>query len=658
MLRRYLLGASSSGQAVKSYARRATVQLPYFLSSRSAYSTTSQSNVSQSSAVTTAKSPSSGNLLPKLVIGTVVFGAAVGAAYQTGYIGKPQVKHQQPSLKANKLDAVQTPKVGEQSQDQAIVPSKESKEESTILGHAEKNDENHPIEDTDAKSEDASEVIPLKEELSPAAEELTAVREESVPTKVEEMSPVKENDLPSFSQNLSQSDEQTTDLRTSSVNTVMPMKDSMEQNKMTDVEQNEVADTPISPQETTTKEVQPQDATLEVLKDLLDHEAKAQSSLSDTYSLQRDEERTDISVFRENTDISVPLSEEKEKVSVFTTEESGVTGEPESQKMVFELIEAIHAAEGRQAESDFRTFNEEKRKLKEKYEKELRDARARELMYAEEAAILEKELNKERVKAAATAKLLQEKAEEKLQMELRHKEEEAEVQLEKFHELHKAELNAAIAKEKLSHMEKMIEANLHIKALCMAFYAISEETDQSYSVHKLALGALALEDALSKGLPIREEIEVIHSSLVGPERDLLVDLVLTTLPEETLKSGTDTLLQLSEKFDALKGTLRHFSLIPPGGGGMLAHAVAHVASSIKMRECNQSGDGIESVISRVERFLGEGKLAEAADALEKGISGSGAEVAATEWVRRARNRAVTEQALTLLQAYATSVSLS
>ncbi|XP_056851449.1 MICOS complex subunit MIC60, mitochondrial-like [Raphanus sativus] len=52
----------------------------------------------------------------------------------------------------------------------------------------------------------------------------------------------------------------------------------------------------------------------------------------------------------------------------------------------------------------------------------------------------------------------------------------------------------------------------YIKALCMAaFYARSEEARQSHSVHKLALGALALEDTLSKGLPIQKEIDIIST---------------------------------------------------------------------------------------------------------------------------------------------------
>lgn len=216
----------------------------------------------------------------------------------------------------------------------------------------------------------------------------------------------------------------------------------------------------------------------------------------------------------------------------------------------------------------------------------------------------------------------------------------------------------AIAREKAAQIEKMAEANLHINALCMAFYARSEEARQSHSVHKLALGALALEDALSRGLPIKAEIEALQTYLEGIDKNSVLDLVLSSLPEETIFRGTDTVLQLNHQFDTLKGTLRHFSLIPPGGGGILAHSLARVASWLKIKEGGHSGDGIESIISRVESYLAEGKLAEAADALEEGLQGSQATEIVQVWVRQARNRAIAEQALTLLQSFATSVSLT
>lgn len=73
---------------------------------------------------------------------------------------------------------------------------------------------------------------------------------------------------------------------------------------------------------------------------------------------------------------------------------------------------------------------------------------------------------------------------------------------------------------------------------------------------------------------------------------------------------------------------------------------------------DQANGGVESVITKVDNYLAEGKIAEAAAALEEGVKGSKGEEIVSDWVRRARNRAITEQALTLLQSYATCVSLT
>lgn len=52
----------------------------------------------------------------------------------------------------------------------------------------------------------------------------------------------------------------------------------------------------------------------------------------------------------------------------------------------------------------------------------------------------------------------------------------------------------------------------------------------------------------------------------------------------------------------------------------------------------------------------EEKFAEAADALEEGLTGSQAEEIVVDWVRRARKRAITEKGLAFLQSYATCLS--
>lgn len=68
------------------------------------------------------------------------------------------------------------------------------------------------------------------------------------------------------------------------------------------------------------------------------------------------------------------------------------------------------------------------------------------------------------------------------------------------------------------------------------------------------------------------------------------------------------------------------------------------------------GQGLEALITKVERCLEQNKLLEAADLLEARLKGTEAEHVATEWVHKARNRAVTEQALLMVQSHAIALA--
>ncbi|KAG5412490.1 hypothetical protein IGI04_000057 [Brassica rapa subsp. trilocularis] len=170
----------------------------------------------------------------------------------------------------------------------------------------------------------------------------------------------------------------------------------------------------------------------------------------------------------------------------------------------------------------------------------------------------------------------------------------------------KAELISAIAKEK-------------IKALCMAFYARSEEARQSHSVHKLALEVRVIVGCTCAGrytlqrLPIQNEIDMLQTYLEGIHQDSMLDLVLSSLPEEALSTGTDAVQPLNQK------TLQ--------------------SHSTWWRRNLSTFTSRYSIVAQ-------------------GVKGSKAEEIVNAWVRRARNRAITEQAVTLLQSYATCASLT
>ncbi|XP_008245702.1 PREDICTED: uncharacterized protein LOC103343841 [Prunus mume] len=505
--------------------------------------------------------PENGGSSAKIFLGSAVVGAGLVGAYKTGYLDPIFGAKEKSDLHKEAGIGVEEKLVEEEKHDEEKAGNVEEKIEThSDVAHVEglsgrDGEEHSQVDDNKSESDITSEKA-----------------------------------LPEFSQNenLGLSSEGNVDVKSTEEKTSVEITEEVQTSPIvsqTNADQRQENEVKTLPHQ--------QDITEDKVQVALGNNEEPSGSLLKTYNLS---DEADESTATNSNNENDQVSKEKEAL-VDAIEGLNDAYISKDGKLVLDFLQTIHAAEKRQAELDARVFSEEKRTLKEKYEKKLKDAGARELMLAEKAAMLDK-------------------------------------------------------------VKELSYYLLFINALCVAFYARSEEARQTHSAHKLALGALALEDALSKGLPIQTEIEALHTYLEGIDKDSILDLVLSSLPEETRRNGTDTLLQLNQKFDALKGTVRHLSLIPLGGGGILAHSLAHIASWLKVKEVDQSGDGIESIINKVESCLADGKIAEAAEALEEGVKGTQATEVVREWVKRARNRAITDQALTLLQSYATSISVT
>nr|GEU44045.1 MICOS complex subunit MIC60 [Tanacetum cinerariifolium] len=622
MLRRSLLEVSSRRQSL---APRITTQISLYLSSRKEFSVSSQPNRTAE----TGKPPNSGSNWTKIFVASIALSAAGITAYQNGYLDtllpKEQNKghqipvvHQEPRHDVHDVEGV------EQVAGNNVEVSEIS---SPSVGDSEKNVEIDPYYGR-REVENQAEIKELS--ISEPHDTITD-QEEKLPNL---------DDGISTSDNASFDSVETIEADPATKNQqVEPTKETHEGVQITSIP-TEVA--PVIEENVVNSEQPQQLGTADMPEDNQNDDIES-NPLLDAYLIRDETEQKATPSTYVDKEVAEAV---KGAHDVKGTNDVDVSNDG---KLVLDFLQAIHAAEKRQADLDARIYSEEKRMMKEKYEKELKDARARELMYAERETILDKELHKEKLKAAAALKSLQEKLEEEFRIDIDRKDSETELELNKLKDLAKAELIAAIASEKASQIEKMQEANLNINALCMAFYARSEEARQSHSVHKLALGALALEDALSKGLPIQKEIDALNSQIDGIDKDSLLGLVMASLPEDTLRNGTDTILQLNHKFDGLKGTLRHFSLMPPGGGGILAHSLAYMASVLKVKEADKSGDGIESLMNRVESFLADGKLLEAAETLEHGLKDSQAAEVVRDWIRQARNQCMRTPRATLYE---------
>ncbi|XP_058731464.1 MICOS complex subunit MIC60, mitochondrial-like [Vicia villosa] len=644
MFRRSILEISSRQTFRRNPRHFINQKIPSHLSSRKEFSNASRP-AGASSPGSTGKPPESHGSQSKFLIGSAAVSAALLAAYQFGFLDKYLEKEKLSDPQEALIDdAIGDLKSGQHSIEELVSPSREkSNNENPAVEHAEQKVDTVFSQPEIVIEDSSDKPIPVQD-ISDIAEDRNAG--------------AKENQFLEYPQSTLTSDDPSKEsvvqadviVGIKSTETDVSQKPEEEiQHTSTSTENNVYLD------ENVTENIQPkqQEEIEERSEIVLAKDIEQPPTLLEEYHLRNKSEGSP-SIYLHGHG----FPEEKEALSGAIEDLKDGYATSKDGKLVIEFVQAIHAAEKRQAAIDARAFNEEKKTLKEKYEKKLKDAAARELKLAEESAMLDRELKRERAKASLAIKSLQEKMEDKLKIELEQKNIEAELKLKTVQELAQAELNAAIANEKATQLERMSEANININALCMAFYARSEEARQSHAAQNFALRALALEDALSKGLPIQTEIESVKSYLEGMDKDSVLDLVLESLPEETRNKGTDTQLQLKQKFDFLKGNIRHFAFFPPGGGGILAHSLARVASLLKVREADQSGDGIESVINKVESYLAEGKLAEAADCLEESVRDTQAEEIVAGWVKQARNRAISEQAVLFLQSYANSISLS
>ncbi|KAJ7517692.1 hypothetical protein O6H91_21G035500 [Diphasiastrum complanatum] len=282
------------------------------------------------------------------------------------------------------------------------------------------------------------------------------------------------------------------------------------------------------------------------------------------------------------------------------------------------------------------------------------------LMYAEHAKRLQQDFETEKLKHDSKLKTLKEFSDRKLQHELKLQEEASKLKQEETQLLAKVEALAAFVEEKVAFLKELGDVKLQVEALHAAFNARSEEARQSHTVHKLALGTFSLEDAMLRGDPVQKEVALVLESAGGPGTDPLVYAAVMSLPAEAIKDGTRTPVELQEKFSKIRRQLSELALIPVAGGGVLTHALAWLASSLKVSEegSRDANNGIEAVLGQVALFLAEGKLAEAADALERGSTGTKAQKLAGEWAREVRHRVVMEQACSVLRAHSIATSLS
>eukprot|EP00775_Hariotina_reticulata_P007772 gene7772-7970_t len=202
-----------------------------------------------------------------------------------------------------------------------------------------------------------------------------------------------------------------------------------------------------------------------------------------------------------------------------------------------------------------------------------------------------------------------------------------------------AETAAAQLQERNQRSAVVDQLRATVNALSLAFDQRTSQVKSAHEVHKVSLGVLALSRALEAGQPIGTQLQHLTSGCPG---DMLVASVATSLPAAAASAGLPTTQQLQQRFNKVAQAAAEAAYFTgEGDGGVLARLVAKLAAKLKAR-----------------LLLQQGKLLAAADALSAAAAGSQAAEVVQEWVQDARARAVADQAVKLLQAYATTTAAS
>ncbi|CAD7695356.1 unnamed protein product [Ostreobium quekettii] len=213
----------------------------------------------------------------------------------------------------------------------------------------------------------------------------------------------------------------------------------------------------------------------------------------------------------------------------------------------------------------------------------------------------------------------------------------------------------AAVKERTERIKLMDQVREKLNVLEEAFVQRSKDALLKSAVHNVALGAMALDQALREGLPCSKPLRFLES---GCGQDPVVLLGLSAVPKEVAQRGVPTQTQLLDRFKDVKKSVLTLSYLPPEGGGVLAHFAAKIGAALKVREDPTPTGTLDAALSQMEEWVRDGHLASAAQELEKATAGTAAEACTKDWLEAARSRAAAEQTVKMLQARAMSLTVA
>jgi MICOS complex subunit MIC60 len=248
-----------------------------------------------------------------------------------------------------------------------------------------------------------------------------------------------------------------------------------------------------------------------------------------------------------------------------------------------------------------------------------------------------------------------------LETKMREMEKQHEEDLEKNEREHALKAEETVLAERAKRVKQLDEERVRFGALKTVLSSRRKALEEAKIAHEIVAGVSKLSEKIEKGESFAREMRVLKK--VAENDDVLRALLSVT--EKTLdrlaSKDVPTVAQLRDALEKqVKRDARRVYLIPKEGGGMLAHAVASLASLIKVEEVvgKDNNTSLEAAISKVEMLLRDDRdsVGDAARILLKASEHSKAKDVVQSWATSAMEREEIDFILRSLIAHANAKS--
>ncbi len=204
------------------------------------------------------------------------------------------------------------------------------------------------------------------------------------------------------------------------------------------------------------------------------------------------------------------------------------------------------------------------------------------------------------------------------------------------------ELQQKVEEEREGRLGKIEQLQDEVDTLGKSFASVGSSLESNFNMQRLivALDALRAIVEGDKKQSFQREIATLNS--VSSQNDV-VDVVVGSLPKETCSKGVQTTAALADRFENIAAQVRQTALLPDNAG-VAGHASSWLLSKLLFRKKGLAdGDDVESVLTRVETFLREGNLDDAAR--EANSLNGWAKVLTRDWLVETRKTLEVKQAI-------------